>query len=110
MKQMFLETSDWFKDKLNLANQNGRIRKSKRKIEKNYKDLVEEMSELNSKYTNLLEQKSEQFDLYLHYKKQCEELTKEKREMKKEIALLNERIRDCEEKKPKKKAVKKCLD
>lgn len=98
MKQIFLETSDWFKDKLNLANQNGRIRKSKRKIEKNYKDLVEEMSELNSKYTNLLEQKSEQFDLYLHYKKQCEELTKEKREMKKEIALLNEKVKILENK------------
>lgn len=97
MKINFNDVSDWFKDKFNLANQNGKIRKSKKKIERKYNNLVEEMSELTSKYIDLLEQKSTSFDLYLNYKNQCEELTKEKREFKRQNALLTETVNSQEE-------------
>lgn len=97
MKINFNDMSDWFKEKINLASQNNKIRRNKKQLEKKYILVIDEMSELNSKYIALLEEKSQKFDLYINYKTQCEELVKEKRELKRQNALLAETINSQEE-------------
>ena len=97
MKQIFEETSEWFKEKFDLVNQNRIMRTSKKQLEKKYTKVIDEINELNSKYISLLEEKSEKFDLYLYYKSQCEELVKERRELKRQNALLTETVNSQEQ-------------
>lgn len=97
MKQIFEETSEWFKEKFDLVNQNRIMRTSKKQLEKKYTKVIDEINELNSKYISLLEEKSEKFDLYLHYKTQCEEFVKERRELKRQNALLTETVNSQEQ-------------
>ncbi len=81
---------DWFKEKNKLVDENMKIRKGKFDIEQKYNQMLEDMNEISVKYTNLLEQKSEQFDLYVKYQNQCFELTVEKKDLKKQLAETNE--------------------
>lgn len=88
----FEELSIWFIDKFSVHKKNRIMRRTKKSIERKYNLLVEEMNELNHKYIKLLEEKSNKFDLYIQYKDQCESLTKERKELKKQNTLLNEQI------------------
>ena len=77
---------DWFNNKNSLINENSKIKKGKKEIEQKYNNLLECLEEVNKKYVNLLEQKSEQFDLYVKYQKLCEEFSKDKKDLKKQLA------------------------
>ena len=68
-----------------------KICNSKKIIEDCYEKLKESFDEIQKKYIELLEEKSEKFDLYLSYKEQCKNLTDEKKKLKKEVALLKEK-------------------
>lgn len=81
---------DWFKDKSQLVDENMKIRKGKFIVEQKCNEMLEEITEISKKYTALLEQKSESFDLYVNYQNQCDCLVKEKRELKKTLAETNE--------------------
>lgn len=81
---------DYFKDQEDIINEKNTICKNKKKTEKKFNQMLEDLNDITTKYTELLEQKSEQFDLYIKYQKQCEELTKEKRSLKKQLAETNE--------------------
>lgn len=70
---------DLFKDKNKLSYENMKMRKCKFEIEQEKNLLQNDLRELQSKYIELLESKSEQFDLYVKYQNQCEELIKEKK-------------------------------
>lgn len=85
-----MKLQDWFKEKSQLVDENSKMKKGKSKVEEKYYKALEELENINSKYTTLLEQKSENFDLYLKYQKQCEELAKDKKELKKQVAELTE--------------------
>lgn len=81
---------DWFKDKKQLIDENSKIKKGKESVENKFNLMLEDLDDIQKKYINILEQKSEQFDLYIKYQNQCDELTKEKRELKKQLAETNE--------------------
>ena len=81
---------DWFNNKNSLINENSKIKKGKKEIEQKYNNLLECLEEVNKKYVNLLEQKSEQFDLYVKYQKLCEEFSKDKKDLKKQLAETQE--------------------
>ena len=81
---------DWFKSKNKLIVENNIIKKSKKNVEEKYSLLFEKYSEISNKYINLLEEKSQQFDLYIKYQKLCEELSKDKKELKKQLAETQE--------------------
>ena len=76
---------DNFKENLELMRENSKMRISKKEIE-------EAFSDLQQKYINLLEWKSNQFDLYLTYQEQCESLVKDKKDLKRQLAEGNEEI------------------
>lgn len=78
------------KEKGQLIDENMKIRKGKYDVEQKYNQLLEDIDDIQKKYTCLLEQKSEQFDLYIKYQQQCEELSKGKKELKKQLAETNE--------------------
>lgn len=73
-----------------LIDENAKIRKGKREVEDKYNQMLEDIEMIQKKYTSLLEEKSEHFDLYIKYQQQCEELAKEKRNLKKQLAETNE--------------------
>ena len=54
---------DWFKNKKQLIDENAKIKKGKENIESKFNQMLEDLDEIKSKYINLLEQKSEKFDL-----------------------------------------------
>ena len=81
---------DWFKNKKQLIDENAKIKKGKENIESKFNQMLEDLDEIKSKYINLLEQKSEKFDLYIKYLNQCDDLTKEKRELKRQLAESTE--------------------
>ena len=81
---------DYLKDKKQLIDENSKIKKGKESIENKINLILEDLDDIQKKYINILEQKSEQFDLYIKYQNQCDELTKEKRELKKQLAETNE--------------------
>ena len=74
---------DIFKENMGLVKENSKMRISKKQIEY-------ALSDIQQKYINLLEWKSNQFDLYLTYQEQCENLIKDKRDLKKQLAETNE--------------------
>lgn len=74
---------DIFKENMGLVKENSKMRISKKQIEY-------ALSDIQQKYINLLEWKSNQFDLYLKYQEQCEELIKDKKDLKKQLAETNE--------------------
>lgn len=76
---------NYFKENIELLKENTRMRRGKKEVEIAYSDIQQ-------KYINLLEWKSEQYDLYLKYQEQCEELIKDKRDLKKQFAEANEMI------------------
>lgn len=81
---------DYFKNQEEVINERNTICKNKKKTEKKFNQMLEDLNDITTKYTELLEQKSEQFDLYIKYQKQCEDLAKEKRSLKKQLAETNE--------------------
>lgn len=81
---------DWFKEKEQLIDENMKIRKGKFDIEQRYNTMLNDMEIIQQKYIDLLEKKSEQFNLYIKYQNQCDDLAKEKRELKKHLAETNE--------------------
>ena len=81
---------DWFKDKTKLISENEKIRKGKNAVELKYKTLQFDYTDISKKYVGCLEQKAEKFDLYIKYQEQCEKLAEEKRELKKQLAEVNE--------------------
>lgn len=82
---------EYFKDQEDIINEKNAICKNKKKTEKKFNQMLEDLNDITTKYTELLEQKSEQFDLYVKYQKQCEDLAKEKRSLKKQLAETNEK-------------------
>ena len=82
---------DWFKNKKQLIDENSKIRKGKENVECKLRKLLEQLDEMQKKYINILEEKSGQFDLYIKYQNQCENLIKEKKELKKQFAEKNEK-------------------
>ena len=88
---------DLFKDKIKLATENMNMRKSKFEVEQERNKLNEELAEIQTKYIELLEAKSNQFDLYVKYQNQCVELANEKRELKKQCAETKEALTSSEE-------------
>ena len=70
---------NYFKENIELLKENARMRRSKKEVEIAYSDIQQ-------RYINLLEWKSEQHDLYLKYQQQCEELIKDKKDLKKQLA------------------------
>lgn len=78
-----------FKLDKDLLHENSRMRRSKKKIESDY-------TELKDKYIELLEWKSEQFDLYINYQNQCETLMIEKKDLKKQVAEMTENYNSLE--------------
>lgn len=81
---------DNFKEKKLLIDENAKIRKGKRDVEDKYNQMLEDIDIIQKKYTSLLEEKSDHFDLYIKYQQQCEDLSKEKRSLKKQLAETNE--------------------
>lgn len=79
-----------FKSDKDLLNENSKMRRSKKQVESDY-------TELKDKYIELLEWKSEQFDLYINYQNQCETLMIEKRDLKKQLAEMNEKCHSLTE-------------
>lgn len=83
------------RDRIALVKENQKIRRHKKSLEKDfdkYKEAKEEeISELKDKYINILEQKSEVFDKYLHYQEEAIKLANEKRELKRELAEAKEK-------------------
>lgn len=92
---------DWFKEKKQLIDENYKIKKGKKTIEEKYNQILDDLDEIQKKYINILEEKSEKFDLYINYQTQCEELTKDKKELKKQLAdsttIINSLKTDNEE-------------
>ena len=84
--------TNWFKDKNTLIDENMEIRKGKHKVEQKLNEMLETVDEIQSKYIAILEQKSEQFDLYVKYQEQCLELAKDRRELKRDLALSREEV------------------
>ena len=82
---------DWFKDKTKLISENEKIRKEKNAVELKYKTLQSDYTDISKKYVGFLEQKAEKFDLYIKYQEQCEKLTEEKKEFKRQLAETNEK-------------------
>ena len=82
----------------NLSKENDKIQEDKNQAESKIQSLRSQLVEIQSRYLKILEQKGEQFDLYLQYQTQCEEMQKEKREFKKEIAQLKEQLTEVEKK------------
>ena len=80
-------------DRINLAKENEKIRKSKKRVEEEFEEYKESVDELKNKYIALLEEKCDGFDKYIHYEQECVKLADEKRELKKELALANENRR-----------------
>lgn len=72
-------------DNLKLCKLINKIKNAKRNLEEKYE-------ELQIKYTNLLEEKSEKFDLYIYYQNQYEKELKERKELKKALAVANEKL------------------
>ena len=83
---------NWFKEKRTLIDENMKIRKGKYDIEQKFNAMLEDIHIIENKYTEILEQKSTQFDLYVKYQNQCVELARERRELKKDLALAQEEI------------------
>lgn len=81
---------DYFKNQEDVIKEKNIICRNKKKTEKKFNQMLEDLNDITTKYTELLEQKSEQFDLYIKYQKQCEDLAKEKRSLKKQLAETNE--------------------
>lgn len=82
----------WFKEKNKVISQNMKLRKSKLDLEVKYNELLENSNKVKGKYMAILEQKSDKYDMYLKYLDKCTSLTEEKKELKKQIAQLNEEI------------------
>lgn len=82
---------DVFKEKWQIVDENMKMRKGKFETEQKLIDKGRELEEINKKYINLLEEKSEQFDLYVKYQEQCVSYANEKRELKKQLAESNEK-------------------
>lgn len=82
---------DWFKSKKNLVDEKMESDKEAFKNKQNLDEVVDKLSTMTYKYIHLLEEKSEGFDLYVEYQKQCSELLTEKKELKKEVAILTEK-------------------
>ncbi len=80
-----------------LQNEKEKICKAKEQVENKTSELTQELEDLQQKYISLLEEKSEKFDLYLQYQIQCKELADDKRELKKQNALLNEQLRETQQ-------------
>jgi len=85
-----MRTIDWFKSRSTLINENMKISKGKFKAENKLKEVTDKLANISIKYVDLLEQKSEQFNLYIKYQNQCVELATEKKELKKQLAISNE--------------------
>ena len=81
---------DYLKDKQQLVDENLKLRRAKHQVEQDIDSLNKDVLEISNKYISLLEQKSDQFDLYVKYQKQCEDLSKEKKEIKKQLAESEE--------------------
>ena len=84
--------TNWFKDKNTLIDENMKIRKGKHEVEQKLNEMLEDIHTIEKKYVDILEQKSTQFDLYVKYQNQCVELARERRELKKDLALAQEEI------------------
>ena len=82
---------DVFKEKWQIVDENMKMRKGKFEVEQKLIDKDKELEELNKKYINLLEEKSEQFDLYVKYQEQCVSYANDKRELKKQLAESTEK-------------------
>lgn len=83
---------NWFKEKNTLIDENMKIRKSKHEVEQKINEMLEDLHTIEKKYVSVLEQKSEGFDLYVKYQNQCIELARERRELKRDLALAQEEI------------------
>ena len=81
-------------DRIKLVGENEKIRRNKKRIEQEFAEYKESMNDLKDKYIALLEEKANGFDKYIHYEQKCIKLANEKRELKKELALANEKCRD----------------
>lgn len=88
---------NYLKEKNDLIEENAAIRKAKKQVEHKNNVFNEKILEISEKYIRLLEQKSEQFDLYIKYRDESVKLADKNREQKKEIALLKEEIKRLKE-------------
>lgn len=84
---------EYLKEKNKLIEENMEIRKQKHYIEQKFNMLNNNLNEITNKYIKLLEQKAEQFDLYVKYQNECIEYATKNREYKKEIATLKEQVK-----------------
>lgn len=82
---------DWFRSKKALIDEKMESDKEAFKNKKNMEEVIEKLSDITSKYIKVLEEKAEGFDLYIEYQKQNSELLNEKKELKKEVAILTEK-------------------
>lgn len=73
-------------NRVHLIGENEKIRKNKKRVEREFEEYKESTNELKDKYIALLEEKAEGFDKYVHYEQKCVELANEKKELKKELA------------------------
>lgn len=81
---------DWFKSKSKLIDENLKIRRGKSEVEQKFNSMLEDMDDVQKKYTAILEKKCEQFDLYVKYQDKCVELANDKRDLKRQVAQLIE--------------------
>lgn len=79
-------------DRIALANENEKIRQSKKNLECEFREYKDNTQELKDKYIALLEEKTKGFDLYIKYEEKCVEFANKNRELKKELALANENL------------------
>lgn len=79
-------------NRIELIGENEKIKKNKKAIEKELQEEKLKNEELKNKYIELLEEKANGFDKYIHYEEECIKLAEEKRQMKKEIAELKENL------------------
>jgi len=82
-----------FKDNKEIAEENSRIRRGKKAVERELLETEEKLEEITDKYILLLEEKGEGFNQYIHYHDLCVELNDTVKKNKKEMADLKNEIK-----------------
>lgn len=86
--------NDWLESKERLMKENDNIKTGKKKVEKKFQEIETTLEEIQKKYTELLEEKSVKFDLFVEYQEQCKKLAEERRALKRELAQKEEVINE----------------
>ena len=84
-------------DRIKIAKENEKMRLSKKNLEKELEQEILKTNEIKDKYIAILEEKCDGFDKYVYYEQKCIEDAEKIKEIKKEKALLEEKVNALEE-------------